>query len=186
MLGNTNGHWNPDKVKTFGDKVAIRRDEIHEEVVQNGIVIPNKAIEGFKGVTGTVISVGEIACSDYNINVGDRVKFDHCAVFYDTEPVCVLNAENIIVKLNDDNESIPLKNMVFVRYEKTINQDCGIIIPERNTDMRIGVIFKVDNTDVVKVGDRVVLTTDCDQVNTSDGTFYIYKNDDLLAVFEDE
>lgn len=189
-IGSRDGKFDPEKIEVSRDIVALRKDEIQEEVQHNGIVIPTKTIAGFKGATGTIIALGDEAREDYGLEIGDRVKFDDVGVFYDTYPIVILKAENCIVKCDpeDSDRHIPLKNMVFSRSIDSVHNlgtDSTIIVSDKHNQAEVAEVFAVDNEDVVKVGDKILVMADGDRVNSKDGEYFIYKQDEIPAIIED-
>lgn len=189
-IGSRDGKFDPEKIEVSRDLVALRKDEISEEVKHGDIVIPTKTIAGFKGATGTVIALGDDAKKDYGLEIGDRVKFDDVGVFYDTYPIVILKAENCIVKVDpeDSDIHIPLKNMVFAKSIDTVHSmgsDSSIIISSKHNQAEVGEVFMVDNEDVVKVGDKILIMADGDRINSKDGEYLIYKQDEIPAIIED-
>lgn len=185
MLGNGDGHFDPEFIRVFGYKVAIRKLNIEELVCHDGIYIPETSTKGFKAIKGEVLCAGIKAMDEFGIQPGDIVRFDQCSVIYDTTPVVIVNAENIIIKLAGDTP-VPLKNRVFVKEVGNISdfEDNSIILPEKKLDASIGVIIAVENEDVVSIGDHIILTTDMDRLKGPDGVYMSYIQDNILATIE--
>jgi|TARA_B100000424_G_C22850646_1_gene453646 co-chaperonin GroES (HSP10) len=192
-IGSRDGKFDPVKCEVFGERVAIRKDEMSEEVNMEGIVIPTKTIAGFKGSTGTVISIGKDAVKRTGLKINDRVKFDDCSPFYDTYPVIITNSENVIVKVSEEEEHIPLKEDAFVLEHKALSeleksfQQSSIILPNSNADAKIGKVIKADKDSTVKVGDKILMTKDetVAEIKSKKGKYFIYKPNSLIAVIEE-
>ena len=101
-LGSLDGKFDPDTIKVWGEKVALEKKEIAEEVERDGVVIPNYVTAGYKGANATVIALSDEVREKYGLEIGDKVKFDDTSSFYDSYPKVVVNAENIIVKVAED------------------------------------------------------------------------------------
>ena len=186
MLGNGDGHFNPDNITVYGYNVAIKKFETDESIEHGGILLPESTVAGFKANKGEVLSVGIEAEKKYGIHIGDIVRFDQCSVLYDTNPVVVVDGGNVIIKMNGDTP-VPLKDMVFVKKVSSLLQmenTQGIIIPDKNTDISIGIITAVDNESVVSVGEHIILTTNADVLKGPDGKYFCYHQDDILCVLE--
>ena len=186
MLGNGDGYFDPDYITTYGYYVAIRKFDVNETIEHNGIFIPNSASDGFKAVRGEVISIGEDAVEKYGVNVGDVVSYDQCSVKYDTIPVVIIHAENLVFKIKND-KPYPLKDIVFAKKVSSlleVDNTQGILIPDKNTDASIGEVIAVDNDKVVSIGDHILLTTMADVLKGPEGRIYAYHQDNILCKIE--
>ena len=78
--------------------------------------------------------------------------------------------------------------MVFARSVDTVHamgSDSSIIISSKHNQAEVGEVFMVDNEDVVKVGDKILIMADGDRINSKDGEYLIYKQDEIPAIIED-
>jgi len=185
MLGNTDGFFDPDNIKVLGLKVAIRKDQTNETIYHGGIVLPESSVDGYKATKATVVAVGKDANEDYGIAVGDVIRFDQCGVMYDTNPVTVIEADNIIIKMHGD-KPFPLKNRVLVKKKTSLAEleNTEILLPEDHLSVAIGEVFEVDNEDVVRKSTLVFLTCDADELHGPDGSYFSYEQDNIIATLE--
>ena len=189
-LGSLDGKFDPDTIKVWGEKVALEKKEIAEEVERDGVVIPNYVTAGYKGANATVIALSDEVREKYGLEIGDKVKFDDTSSFYDSYPKVVVNAENIIVKVAEDESYIPLKNTIFVREVGTIHDldsDDSIIVAEKHSQAKLGEVLLVDNEDLIKVGDKILIQQGGDFIMSDPhyGEFYIFKQEDIPVVIQD-
>ena len=84
-------------VRAINNKVVIRKHEVYHDSIRKGIVVPVSADINCRMNKGTIVSIGPKAAKDLNgLEIGDDVLYDHLAAFYDTHPIVIVNAENII------------------------------------------------------------------------------------------
>lgn len=96
-----NAPFEEENLTATGDKVVLKKHErLHERVV-DGIVIPCTMENiGNKMAKATVLSVGPAV--EERIKVGSTVLYDQWSVFYDTHPIVITKAENIIVEVEKE------------------------------------------------------------------------------------
>jgi hypothetical protein len=181
MLGNNDGRLENENIRVSHNKIAISKFDTNPEIEHNGILIANKSTEGFKAIEGCVLSIGVDAVELTGLSIGDVIRFDQCSVLYDTNPVVVINDINVILKVEDD-KPVPLKDQVFVEKIGTwVELHSELDIPERNSDISVGIVTCVTDDSTVSVGDKIIMTTECDVIDAPTGKFYIYRNENILA-----
>lgn len=169
-------------------KVVIRKiDNCTNRVLSGGIIVPESSEMNNRLAKGVITACSDTATTEYGIVVGDTVLCDRLAVYYDTNPVCVMDYENVICKLNDEDGSpIPLKNMVLTKEikRKEISNVGGIYLPSTNPlDVPIGIVIESSSKDISK-GDYISLSTGADIVTVKEIKYRIYKADMVLAKIE--
>jgi co-chaperonin GroES (HSP10) len=135
-----------------------------------------------------ITDIGTNAAKQTGLKVGDIVCADQLARYYDTFPVSVIKYDSIIFKTDKDETFIePLKGMVFVSMDK-LEEDVqgGVLVL---TDLLpVGTIthINVDGINMcdLKVGDKVLLSNDCDNVIYRGKKILIYKYENILATVE--
>lgn len=95
-----NAPYENENLTAVGDKVVIKKHEKIHERNFGGIVIPN-TLENVatKLAKGTVLSIGPDV---EDITVGSTVMYDQWSVYYDTHPIVITRAENIIVEVEEE------------------------------------------------------------------------------------
>ena len=170
------------------DKVALRAFVKNRERQTGGIYLLEKFDINTRMNKYEITSVGSEVTEKTGLKVGDIVCADALARFYDTFPVSVIKYENIIYKIDMDETNIyPLKDQMFVELEdlKEDNKQ-GIIVL---TDLLpVGIITHI-NVDAkkcdLKVGDKILITTESDVVIHHGKKFYIFKYTDVVAKVEE-
>lgn len=103
-IGHSDGECTM-KLRATKDKVVLKKFEVYRDRIVNGIFVPVTADLNFRMSKAEVVSIGEEAAKDLEgLSVGDIVLYDHLAAFYDTHPIVVCRAENIICKVDEDND----------------------------------------------------------------------------------
>ena len=93
-------------VKALHNKVCIRKLEKYHERTYGPIVVPVSSDINARMTKGGVISIGPEAMKDLEgLHVGDRVLYDHFGACADTDPIVIVPAENIICKVEEDDET---------------------------------------------------------------------------------
>lgn len=172
------------------DKVALYALTLRTERIVGGIYIREEADKNCRLNKYEITSIGSKAKQETGLNVGDIVCADALARYYDTYPMSVIRYDSIIFRTNkDDNDIQPLNNTCFVIPDKPAEENQkGIIVL---TDLLpVGTITKINITSDkycdLKVGDKVLLTTKNDKITYKGETFYIYRNENIDALIEEE
>ena len=175
------------KVKCGAEFVALR-------VISDGKIINFENIQLAESANSNeklgfyiVEDVGETAAKEYGLKVGDYVLADRLSTFYKTEPVCLMEYKNIVVKTNKDRSRyFPIKNSVFVVPDKDENEDSGFFVPSK---LKFGKIVAMNIADDVvfpfSIGDRVLLVKDADYISVGTKELYIYRPQSLICKIEE-
>lgn len=95
--GMVDGKYDPSAPKALGDKIFLRKTEVYHERKYGDLILPQQVDLNYRMTKATVISMGPRAIQEYpDLKPGDTVLYDHFSAFYDTHPVVVVKAENII------------------------------------------------------------------------------------------
>ena len=193
-IGHSAGTYKPSSIEATDNVVALRLIDSGAERKVAGIIIPESTEINNRLGFYEVLSVGDKAREDYDLNEGDYIYADRLAVYYDTNPTCVMKYENIICAADKDGQSLrPLKDMVFVDEIKQddVYEDktSKLMIASKTHHIPIGIITAT-NIDRVKypaieVGSKIIMTSGADQVTIKGQTFRIYKPDMIIATIED-
>lgn len=189
-VGRSDGIYEKSIRIVSKDKVALRALSIRTERIVGGIFIREEADKNCRLNKYEITSIGSKAKEETGLDVGDIVCADALARYYDTYPMSVIKYDSIVFRTDkDDNEIHPLNNMCFVTPDKPIEENRkGIVVL---TDLLpVGTITKINITNDkkcnLKVGDKVLLTTKMDKITYKGDTFYIYKNENVDAIIEEE
>lgn len=183
--GKQDGEFNPNSIKVYGKKIAIKKHEVYHERNVGGIFIP-KSFDGATRLTkGEIISIGEEAAEETGLKIGDNVLYDHFSVFYDTHPVVITNYENIIFQLDEKQEYKELKNHIkFVAESfENIEKETLIHIPDvaNKKSTRIGKIVSFNencvNSKYFKNNKHIIF-------DESKATI-VRDNDEVMTIHED-
>jgi co-chaperonin GroES (HSP10) len=172
------------------DKVALRAFVKNTERIIGGIYLLEKFDINMRMNKYEITDIGTKAAEETGLKIGDIVCADALARFYDTFPVSVIKYENIIFRTNkSDTKIYPLRNMVIVELDKLVEDNKnGIVVM---TDLLpVGTITHI-NVDKnkkcqLKVGDKILITNECDLVVYKGKKLYIFKYNDIVAKVEEE
>ena len=185
-VGRSDGIFDENvRVVLDSRKVAVRKiDNGTERVVEGGIVIPETTEMNNRMARGIVVSASDYAREEYGLGEGDEILFDRLAVYYDTDPVCVVDFENIICHMDGDTP-FPMKNMILTREVKKDTVDMGGIIVDGGNPLEVPVgKIEASATDDFDAGEYVLLSTGADLVVVKGVTYRIYKDEMVLAKLE--
>ncbi len=193
-IGHSIGTYEPSSIEATDNIVGLRLIDSGAERKVAGIIIPESTEINSRLGFYEVISVGDKAHEDYDLNEGDYVYADRLAVYYDTNPICVMKYENIICAADKDGQSPrPLKDMVFVDEIKQDDvyedETSKLIIASQTHHMPTGTITaaNIDQSKYpgLKIGSKILMTGGADQVTIKGHAFRIYKPDMIIATVED-
>lgn len=175
------------KVKCNSTVVALRLISDNKILELDGFVLSEDAESNNKLGFYQIVDLGSKAAEDYGLAVGDYVLADRLSTFYKSEPICLMEYTNIILKTNADRtEYFPMKNMVFVEKEDDTNTDDPFYIPNA---LITGIITKMNVDDTIDfpfvVGDRVLMPKKCDAISFGGKNMYVYRPDTLVCKIED-
>ena len=187
-VGHSDGEFDKKLRIVSKDKVALRAFEVCVERIVGGIFMLEKYDINTRMNKYEMTDIGTNAAKQTGLKVGDIVCADQLARYYDTFPVSVIKYDSIIFKTDKDETFIePLKGMVFVSMDK-LEEDVqgGVLVL---TDLLpVGTIthINVDGINMcdLKVGDKVLLSNDCDNVIYRGKKILIYKYENILATVE--
>lgn len=183
-IGRSAGQYNK-KLSIIGDithKVVLHKiDGTHNERFMGNIFIPETGEMNHRMSKYRVIDCSIACTDDYGLVEGDIVLADRLACYYDTDPIQVMDYENIICKYDDDGEPQPLNDMIFVKEMKRIDIKSRGVILLTDDDIPLGRVCK-SSSDIFKTDSIVLMTTGADVI-TVDGVLYsIYKSEMILGV----
>lgn len=175
------------KVKCNATMVALRLIDDGKSVKMDGFVLSEDAEQNNKLGFYQIVEIGSKAAKEYGLKVGDYVLADRLSTFYKSEPICLMEYNNIIVKTNADrSEYLPMKNMVFVKKDEDPSRDDPFYIPN---SLVTGVITKLNVEESEEfpftVGDRILMPKKCDVVSLGSEQMYIYRPDTIICKIED-
>ena len=169
------------------DKVALRAFVKNTERIIGGIYLLEKFDINTRMNKYEITDIGSNAMEKTGLKIGDIVCADALARYYDTFPVSVIKYDNIIFKINKGETKIyPLKDMIIVTLDKlTEDNKDGIVVL---TDLLpVGTITHTNVSKKkcdLKVGDKVLITDECDVVVYKGQKMYIFKYNDVVAKVE--
>jgi len=170
------------------DKAVLRAFVKNTERIVGGIYLLEKFDINMRMNKYEITSIGTEASEKTGLKAGDVVCADALARYYDTFPVSVIKYDSIIFKTDKDDTFIePLIGQAFVELDelKEDNKN-GIVVM---TDLLpVGTIthINVDSKKCdLKVGDKVLITSDNDVVIYKGKKFYIFKYTDIVAKVEE-
>ena len=103
-IGKSEGECNLN-IEAIGNKVVIEKCEVYHERQSVGIYIPTTSDINQRMTRGVIKSMGNEAARDLNgLKVGDTVLYDHLAAFRDTHPIVVVLSENVICKVDSEED----------------------------------------------------------------------------------
>jgi len=191
-IGHSAGEFNPSSIEVPVDKVALRIIDIGSERKVGEIIVQESAELNNRVGRYEVIAVGEEASEEYGLQVGDYVMADRLAVYYDTGPICVMDYNNVIYKVDENGaHPEPLKGMVFTEEIKKddIYKEGGLFIASRTNHVPIGLITKMNIDEVkypdINIGDQIIMTDGADICIISNKKIRIYKPYMIIAKVED-
>lgn len=187
-VGQTDGVYEKELRIVAKDKVALRAFVKNTERIIGGIFLLEKYDINTRMNKYEITDIGTNAAEQTGLKIGDIVCADALARYYDTFPVSVIKYDNIILRISkDENEIFALKDTVIVVLDKLeeANKD-GIVVL---TDLLpVGTITHINVDDKkcdLKVGDKVLLTTDTDVVVYKGKKMYVFKYTDIAAKVEE-
>lgn len=185
-IGQSDGKFEKElTVIADSRKVVLRKlDNGCNRQLDGGIIIPESAEMNNRMAKCVVVSVSDLAVDAYGLMVDDVVLCDRLATYYDTSPICVIDFENIICKMDGDNP-LPMKNMIMVVNMKKEESKIGniIISSDNSVDVPIGLV-KESSSDMFDIGDYILLTTGADITEIGGVKYRIYKDDMVFAKIE--
>jgi co-chaperonin GroES (HSP10) len=110
---NINGEKFDIEFQALNSTVVLKKELLHRVRESNGIIVPDTIEKNTRTDAATVVSKGEDVIWD-DLKIGDRVMFDTHAVFRPTFPICWLQFENIIAKLDKDDNMDPIGDFLLV------------------------------------------------------------------------
>lgn len=175
-----------EPTKAVGEFVCLKTLDIGNNGKFKGFLIDNKSRNNDRLGLYEVISVGDKAYQEYGIEPGMKVYADRLACIGWQKAYPVIKYNSIIYidsTTNDDLEITPVKGTLMVvddKTEKYVDYK-GFKILETNS-LKCGLVIakNIENSEY-EVGDRVILTSGADVINTSKYTVRIYKEDMLIA-----
>lgn len=190
-VGQSDGIYDK-KIKIISkDKVALKAYQIRTERIVGGIYLLEKFDINCRTNKYEITDIGAKASKETGLVIGDVICADQLARYYDTFPVSVIKYDSIIFKFADkDSEEIfPLNGMAFVKPDKPVEENVNGII--KLTDLLpVGTIIKINTNGIkkcdIKIGDKVLLTNNCDNVYYKGEQIYIFKIKEIDALIEME
>jgi co-chaperonin GroES (HSP10) len=189
-VGQSDGVYDKQLRIVAKDKVALRAFVKNTERIIGGIYLLEKYDINTRMNKYEITSIGTEAAEETGLKIGDIVCADALSRFYDTFPVSVIKYENIIFRINkEETEIYPLRNMLIVEIDKLEESNRkGVLV--LSDLLPVGTITHI-NVDKkkkcgLKVGDKVLITNDCDLVVYKGKKVYIFKYDDVIAKVEDK
>jgi len=186
-VGRSDGEFDKDiSVISTSRKVVIKKsDNGRDRVLDGGIYIPESTEINNRMAKGTVVECSKLAFDEYGLHNGHTVLFDRLAVYYDTNPICVADFENVICIVDDDDKPIALKDMIIVSdmKRKEVSHGGIILSGDNPLDVPIGIVVST-GTHNINCGDYVMLSTGADVVTVGGCKYRIYKEDMVMATIE--
>jgi len=189
-VGRSDGEYDKKIRIVAKDKVALRAFEIRTERMSGGIYLLEKFDINCRTNKYEITSIGSRAKEETGLDVGDIICADQLARYYDTFPVSVLKYDSIIFKFKDkdSDEILPLNGVLFVTPDKPKEEDIAGFI--KLTDLLpVGTVTHINSTGIkkcdIKIGAKVLLTNNCDNVYYKGKQMFIYKIKDVDAVLEE-
>jgi hypothetical protein len=171
--------------KAVGEYVCLKTLDLGDSGKFKGFLIDNKSRNNDRLGLYEVISVGDVAYQEYGIEPGMKVYADRLACIGWRKQYPIIKYNSIIyIDAPDEELAIkPVKGTLIVVDEKTdkyVDYN-GFKILETNS-LKCGLVLAINKEDSeYKVGDKTLLTTGADVINTSKYTIRIYKEDMLIA-----
>ena len=194
--GNIDGTFNPKSIRVLGNKVALRKLEKYHERINDGIFIPESVDAGFRLNKAIIENISESASKTSGLQKGDTVVYDIFSVFYDTNPIVVTNLENIIYKLDENEDIIPLPGFVLYRrlelneVEELCENNTSIVLPDRDkVYSNFGEIIKYSTAcknirQLAKYKYIVIDTSNAVHVILKDRAIHLVPETDILGFIE--
>lgn len=171
--------------RAVGEYVCLRTLNLNDTGKYKGFLIDNKSRNNDRLGLYEVISVGDKAYEEYGIEPGMKVYADRlaCHGWRKEYPVIKYNSIIYIDAPEDELTIKPVKGTLMVvddSTEKYVDYK-GFKILEKN-ELKCGLVVSVniDNSEYQQ-GDKVILTSGADMINTGKYTLRIYKEDMLIA-----
>lgn len=189
-VGRSDGEYTK-KIKIISkNKVALKAFEVRSDRKIGGIYTVEEYEKNCRLNQYEITDIGSEAKKHTGLDVGDIVCADQLARFYDTHPMSVIRYDSIIFKLKeyDSDEIYPLNGTAFVKPDKLKEEVTGGVI--KLTDLLpIGTITHINTNGInkcdLKIGDKVLLTSNFDNVYFKGQNFYIYKIPNIDALIEE-
>ena len=171
MSQNINGEKFDIEFKALNNIVVLRKEELHRVRESNGIIVPDTVEKNCRTDAATVVSVGDTVTWK-DLKVGDRVMFDTHSVFRTTFPICWVQFENVIAKLDKDDNMDPIGDFLLVEeIQNTVkNQYEGLLeVPDSVKDETP--FYKVLKTGPevtkAKIGDTILFRGDTSNIHVN-------------------
>jgi co-chaperonin GroES (HSP10) len=166
-------------------KVVLRMIDNGVTRLAGNILIPESAEMNNRMGQYRVEDYSDKAHDEYGMVSDDIVLADRLSVYYDTNPICVLDFENIICGIDGDDEPYPFKDMVFVKVMTAINRvNGGIMLSDMsNSELPLGKVV-ASSSENIKVGDFIPLSQGADKVTILGEHLSIYKDEMIIATVE--
>jgi co-chaperonin GroES (HSP10) len=166
-------------------KVVLRMIDNGITRLAGDIIIPESAEMNNRMGRYSVEDYSDKSHDEYGIVSGDIVLADRLSVYYDTNPVCVIDYENIICGIDGDGDPYPFKGMVFVKSMNAVNREIdGIMLSDiSNSELPLGKVV-ASSSKIIKVGSYIPLSQGADRVTVLGENLSIYKEDMVIATVE--
>lgn len=188
-VGQSDGIYEKELRIVSKDKVALRAFVKNTERIIGGIYLLEKYDINTRMNKYEITDIGTNAAEQTGLKVGDIVCADALARYYDTFPVSVIKYDSIILRVSQDEKTIyPLKDMVIVELDKLeeSNKDGVVVLTDL---LPVGTVTHINvdgKKSDLKVGDKVLITTDHDVIVYKGKKIHVFKYTDIVAKVEEK
>ena len=185
-IGRSAGQYNK-KLSVIGDetrKIVLKKlDGTHNARYMGNIYIPETGEMNNRLSKYTVVDRSKKCLDDYGVEIGDTILADRLACYYDTDPIQVMDYENVICGYTEDETPQPLNGMIFIQelVPKVIKSKGIVLLNNYEGEAPIGIVYK-SNSPLFQEGEIVLLTTGADVIIVNGVKCSIYKDEMILGV----
>lgn len=165
--------------QAVGKYVLLETIDINDQLNANGFYMPSSTFSNSRLAKYKVLSVGNIAKTEYGITEGSIVYADRLACLNWRSKTPFIEYTNIIYGYDEEtNNYVPFNNMIIVRSDEQFFKNSSTTFVYKDRALPCGTVIESNSKKFAK-GDTVLLPLGGDVIEIGDIILHVY-NDSLI------